>query len=68
MTTIMTAEVAAYLDDLLTCEQVCAELGCSARTLREWISKKRFPEPLRIGKRCSRWRRSDVEQFKQAQG
>ena len=64
MTTIMTAEVAAYLDDLLTCEQVCAELGCSARTLREWISKKRFPEPLRIGKRCSRWRRSDVEQFK----
>jgi len=34
---------------LLSSGQICQVLGISRRTLRCWIQKKQFPQPLRIG-------------------
>jgi predicted DNA-binding transcriptional regulator AlpA len=44
---------------------ICAILSISRRTLRYWIQKKAFPEPLRIGPdgRVLRWHPADVVDY-----
>jgi len=46
---------------------VCKLLAISRRTLRYWIEKKIFPEPMRIGPdgRVLRWHPADVIDYLQ---
>jgi predicted DNA-binding transcriptional regulator AlpA len=56
---------------LLTPQMICRVLSISRRTLRYWISKNLFPEPLRIGPtgRLLRWHPADlVDYLKQTRG
>ncbi len=55
------------LENLMTIEQVSSELDISTKTLRDWAAKGKFPAPLKIGRRCTRWRREDVELHKRQQ-
>lgn len=53
---------------LLDKGQVCALLNCSPRTLDYWIAGKSFPRAIKPGNaRMSRWKRSDVEAWIEAQ-
>jgi predicted DNA-binding transcriptional regulator AlpA len=53
---------------LLTPQVICRVLSISRRTLRNWISKKLFPEPLRIGHggRLLRWHVDDLVDYLKA--
>jgi predicted DNA-binding transcriptional regulator AlpA len=50
---------------LLTPEIICKILSISRRTLRYWVQKKVFPQPLRIGPdgRLLRWHPADVMDY-----
>ena len=53
---------------LLNKTQVCTLVGCSQRTLDYWIRGKGFPRPIKPGNsRMSRWKRSDIEEWIDAQ-
>jgi excisionase family DNA binding protein len=53
---------------VITPLQICEGLGITAKTLRLWIRKKRFPAPSFGSGRGRRWRASDIESFRQLQG
>lgn len=46
----------AFLD----IRDVCAAVRMSASWVHEEVRGHRFPQPLRFGPRCSRWRSADV--------
>ncbi len=50
---------------LLTPQMICKILSISRRTLRYWIQKQAFPQPLRIGPdgRVLRWHPADVVDY-----
>lgn len=37
--------------------------GFGNATIWRWVKEGRFPQPVRIGKRWTRWRKADVEAF-----
>ncbi len=47
---------------LFTPQMICKILSISRRTLRSWVARQAFPEPLRIGPdgRVLRWHPNDV--------
>jgi excisionase family DNA binding protein len=49
-------------DELLTCDDVCALLRVSRRTLERWEAAGKLV-PLRVGPRVTRYRRSDIDAF-----
>lgn len=49
----------------VTCEWVKAYLMVSNATLYDWISKKHFPAPVKIGPRAVRFLAEDVRRFEQ---
>ena len=53
---------------LLTPAMICKILSISRRTLRYWVQKQVFPEPLRIGPdgRTLRWHPADVVDYLKA--
>lgn len=46
--------------------EVLERLSVSERTLEVWVREKRFPEPVRIGKRCF-WAEDVVDGYIEAQ-
>lgn len=48
---------------LLTDRQVAAALSVSKSTVWRWVSEGRFPQPVRLAGKCTRWRKADVAQF-----
>lgn len=47
-------------DRLLNAKEVSALIGVSRTTLHRLVSASNFPKPVRVGKRASRWRQSEV--------
>lgn len=45
---------------LLDVKQVAELLNIGVSTVWALVKKGRFPEPIRLTNRCSRWKRSDV--------
>jgi len=45
---------------LLSVRQVAAMLGIGVSTVWAWTQQGRLPKPLRIGRRCTRWRLDEV--------
>ena len=50
-------------DRLLKAKEVCEKIGVSESTLRRMVKEGDFPAPIRISKRASRWRLSEVEEW-----
>lgn len=48
-------------ESLLRLRQVCMVTGLSKSSVYAMLKEARFPEPIRLGKRCTRWRMSDVQ-------
>ena len=48
---------------LLNADQVAAEFGITATTLRRWVKLGKFPVPLNIGEHTTRWRESTISQW-----
>lgn len=51
------------MTEIITKQQVLEELGVSERTLETWVRARRFPNPLRMGRRAC-WSREAVERWK----
>ena len=49
----------AFLD----IRDVCAVARMSASWIHDEVRARRFPQPLRFGPRCTRWRSSEVRQW-----
>lgn len=45
---------------LLDIADVCAAVRMSSSWLHDEVRAKRFPQPLRFGPRCTRWKAADV--------
>ena len=45
---------------LLDIRDVCAAVRMSPSWVHEEVRTQRFPQPLRFGPRCTRWRSADV--------
>jgi prophage regulatory protein len=59
---------AAQVDDaLLKCRTVQALTGLSEATIYRKVAAGLFPEPIRLGARCTRWRAGDVTAWLRAQ-
>lgn len=43
--------------------EVLARIPVSRATLYRWISQGRFPEPIKLGPRCSAWLRAELESW-----
>ena len=55
-------------DALLRVRTVSYATGLSVASLYRKLAAKEFPEPVRLGKRCTRWKAADVRAWIQAQG
>ncbi|MBA3590633.1 AlpA family transcriptional regulator [Methylibium sp.] len=54
-------------DALLKLATVQALTGLGKTTLYTLVSRQQFPQPIRRGTRCTRWRAGDVTAWLQAQ-
>lgn len=55
-------------DALLRIQTVAQATGLSDATIYRKLASGDFPEPVRLGKRCTRWKAADVRSWIQAQG
>jgi predicted DNA-binding transcriptional regulator AlpA len=55
-------EIPTHPDSLINRGQVCSLLCVSERTLRRWVAKEEFPQPLSINGRI-RWRLKAVQEW-----
>lgn len=53
-------EAALVPDALLRIQTVTALTGLSVSTIYRMVASKQFPEPRKLGARCTRWRAGDV--------
>ncbi len=58
---------AQIADAMLKLATVQALTGLGKTTLYALVSKQQFPQPIRRGTRCTRWRAGDVQAWLQAQ-
>lgn len=60
-------EAASLPDALLKIQTVGTVTGLSASSLYRKTAAGEFPEPVRLGARCTRWRAADVRAWLAAQ-
>lgn len=59
---------AQIADALLRLRTVQDLVGLSKSTIYALVARDAFPQPIRRGARCTRWRSADVTAWLQAQG
>jgi prophage regulatory protein len=59
---------AQIADALLRLPTVLAIVALSKTTVYSMVARGDFPQPIRRGNRCTRWRSADVVAWLQAQG
>ncbi len=55
-------------DALLRIQTVVHATGLSTATIYRKVALGEFPTPVRLGRRCTRWKAADVRAWIQAQG
>lgn len=50
-------------DELLSTSEVLKRLSIGETTLWRMEKRGEFPKPIVLGRRCKRWRSSDIENF-----
>jgi len=58
----MNLEVPVPTSSLMTAQQVAVRCGCSPQSVYRWRDQGLLPA-IRLGKRCVRFERADVERF-----
>lgn len=48
---------------LITIDELAHELRVSRAAAWKWLAAGKLPRPIRLGDRCPRWRRADIEQW-----
>ena len=48
---------------MLRAKQVAECLGVHVKTVWLWVKEGRLSRPVRLGARCSAWRKEDIEAF-----
>lgn len=59
--------VAQIAEALLILRNVCALTGLSPSSVYRRLARHDFPQPVRLGNRCTRWRAGDVTAWLAAQ-
>lgn len=54
-------------EEYLSVKRISERLDVSESTIWRWVSEKSFPKPMRVGKRFTRWRLSDVQHWEEEQ-
>lgn len=67
-TTPQPLHAAQIADALLRLRTVQALVALSKTTIYALVARGDFPQPIRRGNRCTRWRSADVTTWLQAQG
>ena len=49
--------------EFMPARAVARYLGIGESTLYRWVQRERFPQPVRFGPGCSRWRVADIEMW-----
>jgi prophage regulatory protein len=60
-------EILALPNALLNVETVIAVVGVSRATIYRMMDNGTFPQPMKFGERCTRWRAVDVSAWLDAQ-
>ncbi len=47
--------------EFIPASEVARYLGIGVSTLYRWVQREHFPQPVRFGPGCSRWRVAEVE-------
>lgn len=47
-------------EQYLTVKEVCQRLSIGKSTVWAWSTENRFPKPVRLSSRCTRWRLSEI--------
>lgn len=63
-----TLDAIQLVDALLRIQTVRQATGLSDATIYRKLKAGEFPEPVRLGTRCTRWKAADVRAWIQAQG
>ena len=59
---------AQLADALLKIQTVCAVTGLSASSVNRKVADGSFPAPIKLGRRCTRWKSGHVTCWIRAQG
>jgi predicted DNA-binding transcriptional regulator AlpA len=54
------------LETLCSIEEIAQACYVSTQTVRNWVERGIMPQPIRIGRRCLRWRASEIEAWLQS--
>ncbi|TDV89216.1 AlpA family transcriptional regulator [Halomonas alkaliantarctica] len=54
-------------EEYLSVKRIADRLDVGESTIWRWVSEKSFPKPMRVGKRVTRWRLSDVQRWEEEQ-
>ena len=60
-------EAAALPDALLRIKTVAEQVGLSVATIYRKLDEGQFPQPVRLGARCTRWKAADIRAWVIAQ-
>jgi prophage regulatory protein len=52
----------------VTVRHVARRFGVSPSSIWRWVKRGKFPEPVRLGENCTRWRMSDLHEWENRQG
>ena len=66
-TTYQPLDAASLPAALLRQPTVTAVTGLSASTIYRKVAARKFPQPVKLGIRCTRWRSADVQAWMAAQ-
>lgn len=47
-------------DAFVSAKEIANHLGCSLPNIYLWAQKGDLPKPLKMGERCLRWKKSDI--------
>lgn len=50
-------------DRLINIKEVSYMMGLKRATIYKWINEGKFPRPLKVGEKASRWKRNEILEF-----
>lgn len=53
----------AFSDRLVSDKEIATVLGIGRSTWWKGVAEGLFPQPVRLGSRCTRWRKSDIDRL-----
>lgn len=61
-----TSQETSPLETLCSIEEIAQACYVTTQTVRNWMERGIMPQPIRIGRRCLRWRATEIETWLQS--